>query len=119
MKTNTNENIIIVIIITVAILFITGLLFGIPAFGRYQKIQNAKTELESQGFLKQVAKAEAEAEVEKAKGVAEANRIIGEGLNNNENYLKYLYITSLKDSTSEKIYIPTEAGLPILEARNQ
>ena len=63
-----------------------------------------------------LAKAQGQAEVERAKATAEANRIIGESLKNNEAYLRYLWIQGLKDGTGERIYIPTEAGLPILEA---
>ena len=40
----------------------------------------------------------------------------GESLKNNESYLRYLWIQGLQDGTSEVIYIPTEANLPILEA---
>ena len=58
----------------------------------------------------------AQAEVERAKGVAEANEIIGESLKENEAYLRYLWIIGLQDGSSEVIYIPTEANLPILEA---
>lgn len=58
----------------------------------------------------------AEAEVERAKGVAEANRIIGESLKNNESYLRWLWISNLESTKGTVIYIPTEAGLPILEA---
>jgi hypothetical protein len=58
----------------------------------------------------------ARAEVERAKGVAEANEIIGKSLEENEAYLRYLWINGLHDGSSEVIYIPTEANLPILEA---
>ncbi|THF60415.1 membrane protease subunit [Pseudothauera rhizosphaerae] len=58
----------------------------------------------------------AAAEIERARGVAEANRIIGDSLKNNEAYLRYLYIDSLKQAPNQIIYVPTEAGLPILEA---
>ncbi len=64
-----------------------------------------------------IARAESKAEVERAKGAAEANRIIGESLKGNESYLRYLWITGLKDGNGERIYIPTEAGIPILEAK--
>jgi hypothetical protein len=63
-----------------------------------------------------LAKAEGEAEVERAKATAEANRIIGKSLKDNEAYLRYIWIQGLKDGSGERIYIPTEAGLPILEA---
>lgn len=62
------------------------------------------------------AKMLAEAEVERAKGVAEANRIIGDSLDGNEAYLRYLWIDRITESTNDIIYVPTEAGLPILEA---
>jgi len=60
----------------------------------------------------------AEAEIERAKGAAEANRIIAEGLKNNEAYLRYLWITEVAANQQGKtvVYIPTEANMPILEA---
>lgn len=67
---------------------------------------------------KDAAKMLAEAEIERAKGVAEANKIIGESLKENDEYLRYLWIQGLQDGSSEVIYIPTEANLPILEARD-
>lgn len=62
----------------------------------------------------EAAKSLAQVEVERAKGVAEANRIIGDSLKNNESYLRYLWVTNLEKAGA--IYIPTEAGMPILEA---
>ena len=56
----------------------------------------------------------------KAEGVAKANQIIGDSLKSNDSYLKYLWIRGLKDTKNQVIYVPTETGLPILEAsRNQ
>ncbi len=74
--------------------------------------------LEAEGKL-QAAKNLAQAEVERAKGVAEANKIIGNSLKDNENYLKYLWIHNLSEGKNETIYIPTEAGLPILESNRR
>ena len=73
------------------------------------RVEEAKARLES-------AKFESQAEIERAKGVAEANRIIGDSLKGNEAYLRYLWIQGLQDGSSETIYIPTEANLPIMEA---
>jgi len=75
---------------------------------RQIRIEEAQAELESAGLL-------AQAEAERARGVAEANKIIGEGLKGNEEYLRYLWITGLEDNEGV-VYIPTEAGIPILEA---
>jgi regulator of protease activity HflC (stomatin/prohibitin superfamily) len=65
---------------------------------------------------KESAKSLAEAEIIRAKGVAEANRIIGDSLKNNEAYLRYLWIRNLEDGPNQIIYVPTEANLPLLES---
>ncbi|MFV8781013.1 hypothetical protein ACNKU7_01205 [Microbulbifer sp. SA54] len=62
------------------------------------------------------AKAEGLADIKRAKAVAEANRIIGESPKNNEEYPRYIWIKGLQEGKGERIYIPTEAGPPILEA---
>jgi len=63
------------------------------------------------------AKMEAESEIERAKGVAEANRIIADGLKGHDEYLRYLWIEKVAENTGrEIIYVPTEASLPILES---
>jgi hypothetical protein len=71
--------------------------------------------LEAEAEL-QSAKALAAAEVERAKGVAEANAIIGQSLKDNEAYLRWQWIKNLESGSNSVIYVPTEAGLPILEA---
>jgi len=76
---------------------------------RQIKIEEAQAIDESATFL-------AQAEVKRARGVAEANEIIGVSLKENEAYLRYLWIQGLQDGSSEVIYVPTEGNLPILEA---
>jgi len=56
----------------------------------------------------------ARAEVERARGTAEANLIVAESIT--EPYLRYLFINGLESSENQIVYLPTEAGLPILEA---
>lgn len=80
------------------------------------KAANESATLQAEARIK-IAKAEAQAEIERARGVAEANKIIGESLKGNNEYLKYLMIQGLNEGKGERIYIPTEAGLPILEAK--
>ena len=64
----------------------------------------------------------AKAEVRRAEGVAAANKIIADGLGGPEGYLRWRYIEMLEETGKgegtrrDVIYIPTEAGLPILEA---
>lgn len=62
------------------------------------------------------SKSLAEAEIVRARGVAESNKIIGESLKENESYLRYLWVQGLQHTNNQVVYIPTEANLPILEA---
>ncbi|GGD36679.1 hypothetical protein [Croceicoccus pelagius] len=81
-----------------------------------QASQNRKIAvLEAQAALDS-AKLKADAEIERAKGLAEANRIVADSLGGPEGYLRYLYIQNLEQSRGQIIYVPTEGGLPILEA---
>lgn len=80
------------------------------------KAENESATLQAEAKIK-IAKAEAQAEVERASGVAKANEIIGSSLRGNTEYLRYLQIDAIKNSKGSKIYVPTEAGIPILEAR--
>lgn len=78
------------------------------------RAENDSANLKAEARIKQ-ATAEAQAEVARAKGVAEANKIIADSLQGNEAYLRYLWIDKLSDNNNV-IYVPTEAGLPLLEA---
>lgn len=74
-------------------------------------VAEAKAKMESASLL-------ADAEIARAKGVAQANKIIGDSLRNNEEYLRYLWITDVAGASVDKtvVYVPTETNLPILEA---
>ena len=81
-----------------------------------QATQNRKIKvLEAQARM-DAASLEANAEVARARGLAEANRIVADSLGGPEGYLRYLYIQNLEQSNGQIIYVPTEGGLPILEA---
>lgn len=101
---------------------------GVVLFNLWSSSLNGQSELRRADWNRQIAVREAqakkdsavllaEAEVERAKGVAAANKIIGDSLKGNEDYLRYLWIDSLQLTKNQIIYIPTEAGLPILEAK--
>lgn len=129
---------IVWIIVIFLILTIIGLLLG-SAFGvaaLYSKYQvwsyglSGEAELRKAEWNRQIAVREAqakkdsaillaEAEIERAKGVAQANKIIGDSLKGNDAYLRYLWIDSLDKTKGQIVYIPTEANLPILEARRK
>jgi len=111
----------------VGIAILAFVLWGIPQFGVYNRTLAGKAALMEAESTRQVrvleAKAkreasvlEAQSEVERAKGVAEANKIIGESLKNNPRYLQYLYLIGLQEGSekgNKTIYVPTEGGLPV------
>lgn len=78
------------------------------------RAENESATLQAEARIKQET-AKAEAEIIRAGGVAKANTIIADSLKGNESYLRYLWIDKMSDN-SNVIYVPTEAGLPILEA---
>jgi len=107
--------------------FIVFCMWSLPIYNVWQKSLKGQAELKRAEWNRQIAIKEAvakkeaavslaAAEVERAKGVAQANKIIGDSLKDNESYLRYLWIMGLQDGSSEVIYVPTEAQLPILEA---
>lgn len=126
MKSNNTTPVLITIS---SVLVLSLVLWGLPQLGVYNRTLAGKAALMEAESTRQVkvleAKAkkdsatlEAEAEVERAKGVAKANEIIGNSLNSNENYLKYLYIIGLQDQDGkggEKtvVYIPTDGLVPL------
>lgn len=122
-----NEAKLIVAGVVALVLVVAVWMWGYPKYRIYKQDLRGQAELREAEWTKRVkveeARAEkdsallkAEAEVERAKGVAQANEIIGESLEANEEYLRYLWIQGLHDGNGEVIYVPTEANLPILEA---
>ncbi len=105
-------------------------MWGCPRWNVYSRELTGKAELAQATSNRQIKVNEAQAtedasrhlaqaEIERAKGVAEANRIIGDSLQGNEDYLRYLWIHNLAEAEhqgAQVIYVPTEANLPILEA---
>lgn len=74
------------------------------------KIEEAKANLEAE-------KLNAQAEIERAKGAAEAIKIENGQLTTT--YIQYLWVRQQANNNIEKIvYVPTEASMPILEAKN-
>jgi len=119
----------IMAILAAVVIVGSGLMFGVPYYrvwsqemrgkaalaeaeqNRQIQIEEAKANLEAQRL-------NAQAEVERAKGMAEAIEIEAGKLT--DAYIKYLWVRNMETNENlEKIYIPTEANLPILEAREQ
>ncbi|MCY1299757.1 hypothetical protein D9M68_642190 [compost metagenome] len=128
MRKQKGEAVAILLIVLVVGVIVGGLFFGLPLWNRWRAGIAGEAELAQANFNRQIATLEAkqklesaqylnQAEVERAKGVAEANRIIADGLGGHEGYLRYLWIQALGEKNGNQvIYVPTEANLPILEA---
>ena len=113
--------------ILIVVFCIGGCMYGYPKYQVYKSDLAGQAQLKEAESNRKIIILEAEAqkesaallaevEVTRAKGVAEANKIIGNSLKNNESYLRWLWISNMKETSNDVIYIPTEAGLPILEA---
>lgn len=115
------------IVITLFVLLIIGaIMWIIPKYNVWSKELHGKAQLKESEYSKQVLieeakanleaeKLNAEAEVERAKGMAKAMEIENGKLT--DTYIKYLWVRSMTGNEANTIYIPTEAGLPILERK--
>ena len=118
---------ITLIVVVIFIIFGIGMA-GCPRYHVWEQEQTGKAELARASSNRMIAVQEAEAKLEsaskladaeiaRARGVAEANKIIGDSLKGNEAYLKYLWIDSMHGNPNvQLIYVPTETNLPILES---
>ena len=112
----------------IAITLLAALLIGWPQYRVYSQRLAGEAALAEAQSSRQVAILEArakkesaislaEAEVIRAQGAAKANAILQDSLGGPEGYLRYLQIQALGDTKAGLIYVPTEAGLPVTEAR--
>ena len=110
-----------------AIFIVSLLMFGMPQYCVWQQGLSGEAELakaeQNRQILINEAKAKdesaiywAKAEVTRAKGSAKANEILSGSLGGSEGYLRWLFIDKLDQIPGQIIYLPTEAGMPILEA---
>lgn len=114
--------------IGVAAILAGGLIFyGLPTYKVWQQNKAGEAELARAEQNRQIAiqearakeesaKSLANAEIIRAEGIAEANRIIGDSLKNNDAYIHYLWVEALRETRNAIVYIPTEAGIPVTEA---
>lgn len=103
-------------------------MFGIPRYNVWQQEMKGRAELAQAEQNRQIKieeakanleaeKLNAQAEVVRAQGAAEAIKIENGSLT--PTYIQYLWVRQQNTSANKVIYIPTEAGLPILEAKSE
>lgn len=115
----------IALIVIVALAVIGFFMYAIPVYSVWSADKHGQAEyaraeqnrkikiLEAEANL-EAEKLNAQAEIERAKGAAEAIRIENGSIT--PTYIQYLWVRQQNTSANKVIYIPTEAGLPILEA---
>lgn len=109
MKEEIKPMLIIALCISFGIIIMFSLFMFFDEILNHTRYRNAKYKLKTTMVLSEIR-------IEKAKGIAAANKIISESLKNNDNYLSYLFIDSLKHTKDKVIYIPTEHGIPVIES---
>jgi hypothetical protein len=114
------------IVFVVVVGLIISMLFGIKAFGRYQRLADARNkvkvsqiEIRNQEQRVLIAQQEAEIRHEQSKGVREAQDEIAKTLT--PLYVQFEMVEAMKEiarsgSNSSVIFIPAgEAGIPIIQ----
>jgi regulator of protease activity HflC (stomatin/prohibitin superfamily) len=110
------------------LIIIAGMI-GCPRYDVYRQNLQGKAELARATQNRQIRIQESEAKRDaaiyekqadsiRAVGINISNHIIGKSLKENEEYLKWLWITDVAGANVDKtiVYIPTETNIPILEA---
>lgn len=131
MPTNQDPTKIIITLVIIAVILVVVGMIVFPQYNVWKRKLGGEAQLREQEYAKQIvveqAKAELEsakllreAEVERARGVAESMEIISEKLEQNESYLQYLAIQAqMKMAESPNhttVYIPVGPnGLPLIK----
>lgn len=116
---------ILAVVLVGCVLIVAALMYILPQYKVWQKELSGKALLREAEWSKKVQieeamanleaeKLNAQSEVERAKGMAEAIKIEGGALT--KEYIQYLWVRQNTFNDKTTIYIPTEANLPILEA---
>jgi hypothetical protein len=114
-----------ILVVVSCLILISVLMYVLPQYRVWQKELSGKALLKEAEWSKRVQieealanleaeKLNAQAEVERAKGMAQAIEIEGGALTTE--YIQYLWVRQNIFNDKTTIYIPTEANLPVLEA---
>ncbi len=114
--------IILGFVILIAVLF--GLAFTYRHYSVWSMEMQGKAKLAEATQSRQIQVEQAKAELDAAKDIAKAITIVGEVAKKYPEYRKQMYIQAFAEAMTDDnnriqqiIYIPTEAGIPILEAK--
>jgi len=113
------------IIALIVIALAAGFFIGYPEYKIWKMDKAGQAQLAEAEWTKKIAIEESKADLESAKlraeatiieatATAKANEIVAGSLD--PMYINYLIAKGLTDGSSEVIYIPTEASIPIIDA---
>lgn len=117
---------LLVAIMVFIILLIGALMYAFPKYNVWASGMAGQAELQHADYERQVQvvnaqanlqaqKFNADAEVARANGVAQANQIIKDSIT--DLYIKYLWVSTLDKTNNQIIYVPLGSdGLPVTEA---
>ena len=125
MNENTGIAAAILLVLVVVIGGLSFLFWVFPTYNVWQQGKSGQAKLREAEYSRQVAVEEAkarlesekynkDAEIVRAEGVAEANKIVADSIT--EQYIRYLWVKTLDGADKQIIYVPTEANLPLTEA---
>lgn len=116
-------------VLVIGILGVAAMMFGLPTYNVWQQEMAGKAEMakaeQNRKILVEEAKARleaeklnAQAEIERARGMAEAMKVENGTLN--ETYNQYLFIRTLekiadKGSLPQIIYLPSQGMVPVMD----
>lgn len=119
----------VIAILIIGLIGVAALMFGLPVYNVWQQEMAGKAEMakaeQNRRILVEEAKAKleaeklnAQAEIERARGMAEAMKVENGTLN--ETYNQYLFIRTLekladKGSLPQIIYLPSEGMIPVMD----
>ncbi len=117
--------IVSIFLLAIIIGSISGGLYMYPKYRLYKMDMSGQAELAKAEWTKKIqieeakgqleaAKYSRETELIKANTEAEANRIVAGSLD--PLYIRYKMVERMTDANTQIIYVPTEGGIPILEA---
>jgi predicted negative regulator of RcsB-dependent stress response len=122
------ENVKIPTIVSAIILFIIFvvaiIMYIVPIYGVWSSKMSGEAKLAKAKYAEYTAKVRArakkeaatylaQAEVERAVGIAKSIKIVGDALNKNPGYLDYKWLQNLKNTKNQVIYVPERNNNPL------
>ncbi len=122
------ENVKIPTIVSAIILFIIFviaiIMYIAPTYGVWSSKMSGEAKLAKAKYAEYTAKVRArakkeaatylaQAEVERAVGIAKSIKIVGDALNKNPGYLDYKWLQNLKNTKNQVIYVPERNNNPL------